>query len=76
MTEAPYKDFLCEYPFEGATWSFVIKARSHAEAWSRLERMPWATVKGEIGAVIPATPGAGIFVRALCWFRNLTARAA
>jgi hypothetical protein len=77
MSDGTYKDFLCEYPFDGSTWSFTIKARDHVEAEERIRRMCWADVKGEICAVIPASvPGAGLFVRATCWLRNTFVRGA
>jgi hypothetical protein len=48
-----YKDFLCEYPFDGGEWGFIIKARSHEEAQARIKQMPWAKVRGEQMMVIP-----------------------
>jgi hypothetical protein len=51
-----YKDFLCEYPFDGATWGMTIKARSHQEAQERIKQMPWAVVKGEEMMRIPTGP--------------------
>jgi hypothetical protein len=48
-----YKTYACEYPFAGSRWAFTIKARSFEEAEERLRQMPWATVNGQLMAVIP-----------------------
>lgn len=68
MTE--YKTYTCSYRFEGGEWGFTIKARSFEEARERVKAMVWASVDGELHAVIPAVPGAGWLVRFLCWWRD------
>lgn len=72
-----WKDYLCSYPFgrNGAQWSLTIRARSEAEALERLKAIGgWGTVDGQLMATIPAYPGAGLFVRAFVWLRNLFRR--
>lgn len=74
MSDSAFKDFICEYPFDGARWGFTITAVDHAEAQDRLRALAWASVKGEVVATIPASlPAAGLFVRVGCWLRNLFA---
>jgi hypothetical protein len=69
-----YKPFLCEYPFDGMTWSFEIMARSQSDAEARVKAMPWASVKGELVARIPAAPAAGLFLGLTIALRNWLAR--
>lgn len=54
-----YKDFLCEYPFDGGEWGFTIKARSYEEAQARIKQMLWAHVKGEQMMVVQISPKTG-----------------
>jgi hypothetical protein len=54
-----YRDYLCEYPFEGDWWCFKITAKSNEEALARIKQMPWAVVKGEHMATIQVSPRVG-----------------
>lgn len=64
-----YRDYLVEYPFDGATWALTISAQSHAEAEARVKALPWATVKGELAVVIPLTPASAL-QRFMRWLRG------
>lgn len=67
-----FKDYVVEYPFEGARWGATIRAASFDDAKRRIEAMgAWGTINGELMMTIPAVPGAGLFVRAYVWLRNL-----
>jgi hypothetical protein len=69
-----YKPFLCEYPFDDGVWSFEIMARSQSDAEARIRAMPWASVKGELVARIPAAPTAGLFLGLTVALRNWLTR--
>lgn len=73
MSDEEYKTYICNYRFDGGEWGFTIKARSFEEAKQRIKAMVWASVEGEVGAIIPAAPGVGFLVRAYCWLLNRTA---
>jgi hypothetical protein len=49
----------------------TIYANDPAEAREKIKAVSMARYKGEVHMTIPAsTPGAGMFVRALCWWKN------
>ena len=50
------KTYLFSYSYEGARWSFEIKARDPDEARERLNRLAFANYDGEVMANIPC-PG-------------------
>jgi len=70
MSDGEYKTYTCSYRFDGGEWGFTIKARSFEEAQRRVKAMVWASVDGELHAIIPTAPGAGLLVRACCWIMN------
>jgi hypothetical protein len=53
MTEQPYKTYSVEYPFQGGTWCFEIKAQSFQEAEARLKAIGWGKVVGELAVTLP-----------------------
>lgn len=55
QTEA-FRTYLFSYNYEGARWSFEIKARDPADAKARVARFMFASYDGELKASIPATP--------------------
>jgi hypothetical protein len=65
------REFLFEYRFGGSEWCISIFADDAAEAREKIKAVGMARYKGEVHMTIPASmPGAGLFVRALCWWRN------
>lgn len=62
------KYYLCEYQYEGEKWSFEIPAESWKDAQSRLARMAYGNVVGEIKAVLPVQ--LGILARLWIWITN------
>ncbi len=50
------REFLFEYPFKGELYALPIIAADEEEARARLMAIPWAQYKGEIAAIIPASP--------------------
>lgn len=56
MTDA--KDYIIDYPFQGARWGATIKAASFDEAKARIEAMgAFGRVQGELMATIPGALG-------------------
>ena len=51
------KYYLCEYSFEGNRYSLEIPAQSWEEAESRLRKISYGKVSGEIKAVLPVQLG-------------------
>ena len=51
------KYYLCEYSFEGNRYSLEIPAQSWKEAESRLRRISYGKVSGELKAVLPVRLG-------------------
>lgn len=66
-----YKTYLYEYHHDGSQWTFEIVARSAEDAQARVDKMPLAKQLGTLEMKIPAGPGAGLFVRLFCWWKNL-----
>ena len=56
MAADDFKTYACSYYFDGCRWGFTVKARSFDEAERRIRAMIWASVDGEVRAVIPV-PG-------------------
>ncbi len=72
MSENPdsaYKNFLCEYGFEGARWCLTIKATSWDEARARLKAIGMGQVKGTDVVSIPV-PGGMFLYRLWRWLRG------
>ena len=65
------REFLFSYRFGGKEWGTSVFADSPAEAKEKIKAQSLARYDGELMARIPAVlPGAGIFTRLLCWWRN------
>lgn len=70
------REYLFTYRFDGAEWGTSVFARDPAEAKEKIKAVALARYDGELHERIPAAiPGAGLFVRALTWWRNRTRRA-
>lgn len=67
------KRFTSSYEHEGSQYVFELRADSFEDAHARLQAIRMSgRVDGVIAMTIPASvPGAGLFVRLLCWFKNL-----
>lgn len=63
-----FKTYLFSYNYEGASWSFEIKAASPQDAQDRVKRLAYAIYDGEEIARIPAS--LGWFVRIIVPLRN------
>lgn len=69
-----WRDYGIEYSWSGGLFAMTVTATSPEDA---MERVRAAASRGRcytpegIDMVIPAYPGAGLFVRALVWLRNL-----
>ena len=50
------KEYLFEYYFEGDAYGLTVMARSIEEAGRKVRRMSSAEYKGEVTAIIPASP--------------------
>ena len=61
------KYYLCEYSFEGNRYSLEIPAQSWKEAESRLRRISYGKVSGEIKAVLPVQ--LGWMARFIVWIK-------
>lgn len=69
--EPEFKTYGYEYYHNGSWWNFEIQATSLDDAIARVKKLPLAKCIGTLEAVIPAsTPGAGLCVRFLCWWKN------
>jgi hypothetical protein len=51
------KSFLCEYRFQGSTWTTEIKAESHREAEKRMQQISQGKILGEIKGKLPVEVG-------------------
>ena len=68
---AEFKDYICSYRYDCAEWTTTIRATSIDDAAARIKTLgTWGRVDGELMAVIPAVPGAGLLVRLWYWLRN------
>ena len=71
----PWWNYIYDYRFDGADYSFHIPARSKAEADARLSQMSLARYEGKMhGNPIPANPATGIWARLFVWWRNRSAQ--
>lgn len=70
--EKPWPEFCCSYQFEGQPYGFTVPAKDFDEARRRLRAIGMTGwVDGELYERIPATMGAGLYVRAKTFFLNL-----
>ena len=70
----PWWDFLYEYDFDGATYSFHVRARSAEDAHARMKKIALARYLGQSdGGPIPLWRG-GFLVPLVVWWRNAFAR--
>lgn len=51
------KTFLVRYRYDGAEWGLHLQARDIEEAKTRLSRLAYASVDGELVMTLPATTG-------------------
>lgn len=71
MKPLKFETHLISYQLDGISWSIEIRASSADDAMRRLRRAAaYGTYDGVLQATIPAVPGAGVFVRAITWWRN------
>lgn len=63
-----------EYSHDGMRWDIDIWATSQADAEERISKMQFATYIGTLEGSIPAYPGAGLWVRFVCWLNNRKGR--
>jgi hypothetical protein len=68
--EEEYHRYLFSYYHNNSWWSLVIPATSEEDARTRLNKLPLARLDGTLVMEIPAIPGAGLFVRLVCWWRS------
>jgi hypothetical protein len=74
-TAEKWKRYACSYRYQDREYAFTIPARNEIEASNRIRCIGInGRIDGELIAEVPAVPGAGLFVRALCGFRNLLNR--
>ncbi len=67
-----FRPYLVDYGFEGAQWSMTVMARDERDAMLRVQRAAaFGKCVGELMMTIPATSGAGLLTRLICWWRNL-----
>ena len=69
MTEE-FHEYSLEYTHQGKRWSVNIQATSFEDAKERARALYYAEV-GKVEMSIPAFPGTGLLVRAMCWVQNL-----
>jgi hypothetical protein len=75
MTAADWPTYAVTYVFDGKEWAINIPAQSPAEASRRLRAIGMTgRVEGEVAEIIPASFGAGIYVRAKTALLNLVRR--
>jgi hypothetical protein len=60
--------YLCEYSFEGDRYCLEIPAKSWKEAESRLRRISYGSVTGEIQAILPVQ--LGWLARLIVWVKQ------
>jgi len=65
------KTYLLTYQHEGAEWVVELKAASIQDARTRLGKLAFARLDGELIAKVPAE--AGPLVKLAVWLRNLFA---
>jgi len=68
----PFKTYLFEYEFDGAMWTFEVKAATEQEAVRRVRSLSsHALLLVEQVCSVPAFPGSGLLVRLISWLRSL-----
>jgi len=70
MVERSTKQFACRYFHDGSWWALNLSAYDWSDAEKRAAKLG-LQLDGEIGQIVPAYVGTGIFVRLLVGFRNL-----
>ena len=65
-----WKTYTCRYYHKGAWWGLHITASDNEDAEERARKLGSLQILGELKGVIPAFPGAGIFVRMMVAARN------
>lgn len=73
MSTDKWPTFCAEYRHpDGHAYIFHFPAKDHDDARIRLRSIQGnGELLGELKGSIPAIPGAGLWVRARCWFGNL-----
>ena len=72
MSEPKFETYLFEYDYEGAKWSFEIKAASPADAVRRVRTLSeQGLFVGTLQFKIPAIKSFGFLPRLICGIRNL-----
>lgn len=66
-----WHDFVCTYNHNGKPFGITVRATSFEDAKARLWAMQYGTVDGILGGEIPAFPTASLWVRLICWWKNL-----
>lgn len=69
MSERATKQFFCRYFHDGVWWGLQISAYDWTDAAARAAKLG-LQLDGEVGASIPAVPGAGLWVRWWTVLRN------
>lgn len=64
------RKWLVDYEYDGAKYTIAVPAESRDEAVERKSAIARGTVIGELMMEIPAGPGAGWLIRAVCAVRN------
>jgi hypothetical protein len=64
------KPYVCHYYHDGGNWGIEIHAYNDADAEARVKKLGNLKLDGRLIATIPAKPGAGFVVKAMCWLRN------
>src|SRR2546423_96649 len=64
------KPYCCRYYHDGGWWGLEIHAFDDDDAQARAAKLGNLQLLGELKATIPAKPGAGLLVRAICRIRN------
>jgi hypothetical protein len=65
------KNWLVEYRFNGEAFVLTVWAKTQPEAKAKLfNAAAYGIVKGEVQAILPAVPGAGLLVRLISWWKN------
>ena len=73
-----FQTHLLSYPYQGGQWGFELRATSQEDAEARIAAMHnYGQYDGILMGEIPAgIPGAGLWVRFICWWRTLRSRSA
>lgn len=63
--------YLLDYPYKGGLYSLDLYADSLQDAEDRLQAIVnYGKIEGGPSFSIPAVPGAGLWVRLFCWWKN------